>query len=251
MNLKLSQKVIYITGASRGIGLATARLLLEQGAIVIANARNAASASCALNDLQAEYPQSLRIKLYDVTDQVGVKTAAREVQKEFGAVDGLVNNAGMMYEAAIAMTRDEALQDILNCNVQSAFLHLQLFSRMMLRHKAGSIVNVSSVVAQQGARGQSVYSMSKAALEALTKSAAKELGPSGIRVNAVAPGFIETHLTSHYSAEQKRALLTCIPINRLGCPEDVANSLAFLLSPYASYITGQTLGVDGALSLPN
>ena len=249
MQINLNQKIIYITGASRGIGLTTTRLLLEQGAVVIANARNHESADLALNALQTEFPELLHIKLYDVTDEAACKNAIREVHKSFGKIDGLVNNAGIMQESAIAMTPLNNLQQLLDVNVKSAYLHLQLLSRLMMRNKSGSIVNIASIVGEQGAKGQSAYSMSKASLSALTRSAAKELGEVNIRVNAVAPGFIETDLTSHYNAEQKQELLKSIPLKRLGTPEDVANTICFLLSPYAEYITGQVIGVDGALTL--
>ena len=249
MDLNLRGKIIYVTGATRGIGLAVTKLLLEQGCKVIANARSVASAEGKLNELVATYPDDLLLKYYDVGDEQAVKIAVREVQREYGGIDGLVNNAGVMHESAIAMTSMNALQNLLDINVKAAYGHLQLLSRLIMRNKGGSIVNISSVVARQTAPGQSAYSMSKASIEALTRSAAKELGVSNIRVNAVAPGFIETDMTAHYNDEQKQSLLKNMALNRLGKAEDVANAIGFLLSDHSNYITGQVIGIDGALTL--
>lgn len=249
MDLNLAGKVVFVTGALRGIGLAACRLLLAQDCKVIANVRTISSADGPLQELVEKYPNKLFVKYYDITDEPAVKNAVREVQREFGSIDGLVNNAGVMQESAIAMTSMTTLQHLLDVNVKATYVHLQLLSRLMMRNKIGSIVNISSVVAQQAASGQSAYSMSKASIEALTRSAAKELGGFNIRVNAVAPGFIETDMTAHYNEEQKQTLLKNMALNRLGKPEDVANVIGFLLSDHSSYITGQVIGVDGALTL--
>lgn len=249
MDLNLQGKIIYVTGATRGIGLATTKLLLEQGCKVIVNARSVASAEGKLHQLVAAYPDDLLLKYYDVADEQAIKSAIREVQREFGCIDGLVNNAGVMQESAIAMTSMNALQNLLDINVKATYGHLQLLSRLIMRNKGGSVVNISSVVASQAAPGQSAYSMSKASIEALTRSAAKELGASNVRVNAVAPGFIETDMTAHYSEEQKQTLSKNTALIRLGKAEDVANAIAFLLSDHSNYITGQVIGVDGALTL--
>lgn len=246
---RLDKNVVLITGASRGIGAACVRQCLEEGAIVLANCRSEENFQQLLNSLNN--PQErVHPMIYDVTESDSVRQQFKIIQSTFGKLDGLVNNAGVMLEQPIAMTRKQALIDLFETNAASAFEHAQLAARLMTRHKQGSIVNVGSIVGEQGVKGQTAYAMSKASLSALTRCAAKELGAVGIRVNGVTPGFIETDLTAHYTQEQKTHLLAHIPLARLGRAEDVARVISFLLSDDAAYVSAQILGVDGAMSVP-
>lgn len=246
----LQNKIILVTGASRGIGAATVRSCLESGATVLANCRTEAGIQQLRDELLDCELDRLRWLQYDVVDSGAVKQQFRQVQSEFGRLDGLVNNAGIMIEQSIAMTAKKDINSLFDINVSAVYEHIQLAVRLMTRNRQGSIVNVGSIVAAQGAKGQSAYAMSKASLSALTKSAAKELGPLGIRINTVSPGFVETDLTAHYSPEKKEQLLVNIPLKRFARASDIAKSIRFLLSHEASYITGQDLGVDGAMTLP-
>ena len=246
----LESKIILITGAARGIGAACVKYCLDKGATVLANCRTEDAAEKLKQSLAESEVSRLQVLLYDVTDSDSIKRQFRLIQSQYSRLDGLVNNAGFMLEQPIPMTRKQDLEGLFATNVNAAFEHIQLASRLMIRQKGGSIVNLGSVVGEQGARGQAAYAMSKASLSALAKSAAKEFGASGIRVNTIAPGFIETDLTAHYSEQQKSELLAHIATNRFGKAHDVAKAIGFLLSDDAEYISGQVIGVDGALALP-
>ncbi|WP_338293886.1 SDR family NAD(P)-dependent oxidoreductase [Planctobacterium marinum] len=246
----LDNKVILITGASRGIGAACVNSCLEAGATVLANCRNAQSAEKLSLIISEKFSKRFHSLIYDVTDSEALKQQFKFIQSQFGRLDGLVNNAGVMQEQALAMTRKIDLEAMFAVNVSAAFEHIQFASRLMMRNKQGSIVNLGSIVGEYGGKGQAAYAMSKASLSVLSKSAAKELGPSGIRVNTVAPGFIETDLTAHYSEAKKQEIMANVPLGRLGLDSDVANVIRFLLSDDAQYVSGQVIGVDGALSFP-
>lgn len=247
--MNLAEQVILITGAARGIGAATVNFCLRAGANVIANCRTEAGFVKLCAEQDGELQQRLSHLQYDVCDKLAVQGAFKVIQSQYGRLDALVNNAGILHESPIAMTKTDTLEALFEANSVSSFQHIQLASRLMTRHRTGAIVNLASIVGENGSNGQVAYSMSKAAVSALTRSAAKELGGIGIRVNAVAPGFVETDLTSHYSEQQKSQLLSQIPLNRFGQVDDVAKTIVFLLSDDAAYITGQVLGVDGAFRL--
>jgi 3-oxoacyl-[acyl-carrier protein] reductase len=242
----LQDKIILVTGASRGIGRATAIVLAKSGAQVILHGRTEESLTETREVIQKMGLTPFQV-IYDITDENAMKQAIMTIKKQFGRLDGLVNNAGVMDEGLLGMVKTETIQNMLNINVTSVINQMQFASRLMMKNKTSSIVNLSSIIGLQGAEGSSAYSACKAAIVGLTKSAAKEWAQKGIRVNAVAPGFIETNLTSHYQGERKEQLLHNIKMHRFGQAEEVANVILFLLSDLSSYVTGQVIGVDGGM----
>ncbi|WP_340685901.1 glucose 1-dehydrogenase [Amycolatopsis coloradensis] len=240
----LDGKVALVTGGTRGIGLATARALAEAGATVVLTGRDEAKAKEAAAAAGAASGLSL-----DVTDAKAVSTLVRGVAKEHGKLDIVVANAGIMEDALLGMIREELVDTTLSTNVAGTLHTVQAAARAMMRKKTGAIVVLASIVGEYGSAGQTVYAASKAAVANIARSAAKELGRSGIRVNAVAPGVIDTDLTSGLTEDAKAENIGKTPLARLGTPEDVANAIRFLVSDDASFITGQVLGIDGGLVL--
>ena len=240
----LEGKVALVTGGTRGIGLATARALAEAGATVVLTGRDEAKAKEAAAAAGAASGLAL-----DVTDAKAVSTLVRGVAKEHGKLDIVVANAGIMEDALLGMIREELVDTTLSTNVAGTLHTVQAAARAMMRKKSGSIVVLASIVGEHGSAGQTVYAASKAAVANIARSAAKDLGRSGIRVNAVAPGVIDTDLTSGLTDDAKAENIGKTPLGRLGTPEDVANAIRFLVSDDASFITGQVLGIDGGLVL--
>jgi 3-oxoacyl-[acyl-carrier protein] reductase len=240
----LSGRVALVTGGTRGIGLATVRALAEAGATVVLTGRDEARAKEAASAVGAAAGLAL-----DVTDAKAVSSLVRGVAKEHGKLDIVVANAGIMEDALLGMIREELVDTTLSTNVAGTLHTVQAAARAMMRKKTGSIVVLASIVGEYGSAGQTVYAASKAAVANIARSAAKELGRSGIRVNAVAPGVIETDLTAGLSEDAKAENTGKTPLGRLGRAEDVANAIRFLVSDEASFITGQVLGVDGGLVL--
>ncbi|TRD15437.1 SDR family NAD(P)-dependent oxidoreductase [Palleronia caenipelagi] len=236
-------KIALITGASRGIGAATARRFLDAGYVVFLGGRNLEE----LEDISAAYENAHSLIL-DVSDLSSIKAAFMEVRKQYRALDVLVNNAGVMHAGMIAMTKSDIIDDMFDTNVRGSYLCAQLATRLMSAKHSGSIINISSIMGVQGAVGYSGYSASKAAVIGMTKAMAKELAPSGVRVNALAPGFIETDLTASITGEARDKALASIRMNRFGTTDDVASAALFLASDEASYITGQVLQIDGSMT---
>ncbi|WP_410562434.1 glucose 1-dehydrogenase [Amycolatopsis sp. cmx-4-61] len=239
----LSGRIALVTGGTRGIGLATARALAEAGATVVLTGRDEARAKEAAASVGAS---GLAL---DVTDAKAVSSLVRGVAKEHGRLDIVVANAGIMEDALLGMIREDLVDTTLSTNVAGTLHTVQAAARAMMRKKTGAIVVLASIVGEYGSAGQTVYAASKAAVANIAKSAAKELGRSGIRVNAVAPGVIETDLTAGLSEDAKAENAGKTPLGRLGRPEEVANAIRFLVSDEASFITGQVLGIDGGLVL--
>lgn len=241
----LEGKVCLITGTSRGIGLEVARRFAEEGAIVYANARK----DNCIDDRSIEWTKKYDTKVipvyFDVTDEKASKQAIMRIKQEQGRLDVLVNNAGVMRDALIGMVNKQLMEDIFSVNVFAVMNMLQLANKLMSRQKSGSIINLSSIVGVEGNAGQLVYSASKGAVAALTKTAAKELAPYNVRVNAIAPGMIDTDMFRSVGEEKMVEHLNNIKMGRLGTPLDIANAIVFLASDLSEYITGQILGVDG------
>jgi 3-oxoacyl-[acyl-carrier protein] reductase len=240
----LAGRVALVTGGTRGIGLATVHALVEAGATVVLTGRDEARAKEAATAAGAAAGLAL-----DVTDAKAVSTVVRGVAKEHGRLDVVVANAGIMDDALLGMIREDAVSATLDTNVAGTLHTVQAAARAMMRKKTGSIVVLASIVGEYGSAGQTLYAASKAAVANIARSAAKELGRSGIRVNAVAPGVIETDLTAGLAEEAVAENVKKTPLGRLGRPEDVAKAIRFLVSDEASFVTGQVLGIDGGLVL--
>ena len=245
MTRLLEGKVCLVTGCSRGIGAATVRRFAEEGAVVYACARAEGSIDETCKELEKNCNTQVLPVYFDVTDTAAAKAAILRIKKEQGRLDVLVNNAGVMKDALIGMIDKKLKEDIFNVNVFAVMDMIQLAHKLMSRQKSGSIINLSSIVGVEGNAGQLVYSASKGAVAALTKTAAKELASENIRVNAVAPGMIDTDMFRSIGNEKMEMHLKNIKLGRLGTPEDVANAIVFLASDLSGYITGQIIGVDG------
>lgn len=241
----LEGKVCLITGCNRGIGAALTKRFAEEGAIVYANARTEGCMDETCEKLSKEYKTTVTPVYFDVTDESAGKDAIMRIKKEQGRLDVLVNNAGIMQDALIGMASTDLMRRIFEVNVFATMSLLQLATKLMKRQKSGSIINFASVVGVKGNIGQLVYSGSKGAVIALTKTAAKELAGEGIRVNAVAPGMIDTDMFRSVGPEKMEENLEKILMKKFGTPEEVADAVVFLASDLARYVTGQILGVDG------
>ena len=243
MRIDLTGRTALVTGGTRGIGREIARVLHEAGATVAIAGRDATRAAEAATALGA----GVRGYGCDVGDAAQVTALIEAVERDLGAVDILVNNAGVTKDNVIVRLKDDDWDAVLDANLKGAFVAIRAASRGMMKRRWGRIINITSVVGLTGNRGQTNYAASKAGLIGLTKSVAKELASRNILCNAVAPGFIETDMTAALGPEQRAALSTQIPLERLGAPADIAAAVAFLASDHAAYITGQVLVVDGGM----
>jgi 3-oxoacyl-[acyl-carrier protein] reductase len=243
-------KVALITGASRGIGRAIAVEMAEGGADVVLVGRDrAALEETAEAVIGTRVGAIAHVVTADVADQQAVEGCVAEAMERFGHIDYAIANAGQSIDSLLLRLKPEVLQQMLDVNLKSAFYLCGAVAKPMMKQRAGAIVLVSSIVGLTGNAGQSAYAASKAGLLALAKSLAKELGSRNIRVNAVAPGLIETAMTEKMPGEAKDFLIKQAALGRAGKPEDVGGAVAFLCSDAAGYITGQTLVVDGGIVL--
>lgn len=242
-----SEKIVIVTGGSRGIGRAIALELGGSGATVIVNYNSSADAAQAVLDEIKAAGGAGMVYQADVSNAEQVDAMFKAVTKEYGKIDVLVNNAGTTRDNVIMMLKPEDFDTVINTNLRSAWLCSKTASRAMMRKRTGRIINITSVVGIAGNGGQTNYAASKAGMIGLTKSLAKEVASRGITVNAVAPGFIETDMTSDLSNDLKETAINAIPLGRMGAAEDVAKAVAFLASDDAAYITGQVLVVDGGM----
>lgn len=245
--MMLKGKNVLVTGASRGIGRAIALELGRNGANVAVNyAGSKEKAEEVVNELKEMDVQAFAIQA-DVSSEADVKGMVKEVISQFGSLDILVNNAGITRDNLLMRMKEEEFDQVINTNLKGVFLCTKAVTRQMMKQKSGKIINVASIVGVAGNPGQANYVAAKAGVIGLTKTTAKELASRNILVNAVAPGFIATDMTDELTEEQKEAMLKLIPLERLGQPEDVAKVVRFLASDDASYITGQTIHIDGGM----
>jgi len=242
----LENEIALVTGASRGIGQAIALELGRQGATVIGTATSAEGADKITQTLAAANIKGAGIAL-DVTQAESVETAMADIAQRFGAPSVLVNNAGITRDGLLLRMSDADWDAIMETNLKSVFRMSKACLRAMTKARKGRIISISSVVAATGNPGQSNYAAAKAAIGGFTRSLAREVGSRNITVNAIAPGFIDTDMTRGLPEAHKQALLSQIPLGRLGKPEEIAQAVVFLASPQAAYITGSTLHVNGGM----
>lgn len=244
--MRLKNKIAVITGGSRGIGRATAEAFLREGATVIITASSQQNANKAAGELQKAYPDAeITGVAPNLSDAESVREAFQAIVNKYGRIDILVNNAGVSESTPITNYTQEIFDKVMNLNVKGVFNAIQAALPYMEEQKAGVILNTSSMVSIYGQPSGVAYPTSKFAVNGLTLSLARELGPKGIRVNAVAPGITETDMMKAVPKEVITPLIQQIPLRRLGQPEDIANAFVFLASEEASYITGVILQVDG------
>lgn len=244
----LNGKVALITGASKGIGHAIAQVFCANGASVVITGRDVETLQQAQLMILSKVPDAkLTTVVSDAADEASVKSLFQFIFKEYKCLDIFVANAGVMNDALIGMVKAEQILTTFSVNTFGAIYGAQYASRLMTRKKSGSIINISSIMGVNGNTGQAVYSASKAALIGLTKSLAKELAIQNIRVNAIAPGFIDTDMTRALNENLYKEKMNTIKFGRAGTPFEVANVALFLASDLSSYVTGQIIGVDGGM----
>ncbi len=243
MHIDLSGRVALVTGSTRGIGREIAATFASAGARVAIVGRDATRASDAAQGLGGD----ARGYAADVADTGQVASLIEAVERDFGSLDILVNNAGLTRDNILLRLKDDDWDAVLNANLRGAFAAVRAAARGMMKRRWGRVINISSVVGLIGNKGQSNYAASKAGLIGFTKSVAKEFASRNILANVIAPGFIETDMTSAMTAEARAALSAQIPLERLGTPKDIAGVTAFLASEHAAYITGQVFVVDGGM----
>jgi len=243
---QLANQIAVVTGAGRGIGRAIALKFAAEGADVVCVSRTQENSEKVANEVSA-LGRKAWAHAVDVADATAVADAAEKILAEAGRVDILVNNAGVTRDGLLMRMSDADWDTVLDTNLKGAFLVTKAFSRSMIKQRAGRILNISSIVGLIGNAGQCNYSASKAGLIGFTQSAARELASRGITVNAIAPGFIETDMTSDLKPEVRTALLNQIPLGCFGSADDIAGAALYLAGPAARYITGQVLTVDGGM----
>ena len=241
---QLDGKIALVTGASRGIGKAIATQLAQQGATVVGTATSENGAQ-AISDYLSEFGG--KGFALNVTDKESVDTTIKAINEAHGGIDILVNNAGITRDNLLMRMKDDEWQDIIDTNLTSIFTLSKAVLRGMMKKRFGRIVNIGSVVGSAGNAGQANYAAAKAGVIGFSKSMAREVASRGITINVVAPGFIDTDMTKALTDDQKEAIFKDIPANRLGEPDEIAATVAFLVSDGAAYITGETIHVNGGM----
>lgn len=244
--MSLENEIALVTGASRGIGRATAMALGAQGATVIGTATSEKGAEAIDAALKEAGVKGAGMVL-NVTEQGSVDELIKAIEEQFGKISVLVNNAGITRDNLLMRMKDEEWDAIMDTNLSSVFRLSKAVLRGMMKARRGRIISIASIVGAMGNAGQTNYAAAKAGIMGFSKSLAREVGSRGITVNVVAPGFIDTDMTRALPEEQRDALTSQIPLNRLGQVEDIANAVAFLASPAAGYISGETLHVNGGM----
>jgi 3-oxoacyl-[acyl-carrier protein] reductase len=244
MEQLLKDQIAIVTGGTAGIGKSIALEFAKQGAKVAIFGTNEERGSQVVNEIGSERAAFYKV---DVSQTKAVEEVIKQVQEKFGPVDILVNNAGITRDQLMLKMTEEEWDQVMEVNVKSCFNTCKALMRQMLKSRKGSIINIGSVVGLTGNAGQANYAASKAAICGFTKALAKELATRNIRVNCIAPGYIETQMTGVLNEQTQQGILASIPVGKMGRPEDVANAAVFLASPMAAYITGQTLNVDGGM----
>ncbi|GIU14624.1 3-oxoacyl-ACP reductase FabG [Shewanella sp. MBTL60-007] len=243
ISFDLTGKVALVTGASRGIGRAVAETLVSAGAVVIGTATSERGAEA----IQAYLGDKGHGLVLNVTDADSVKALFETIKEKAGDVDILVNNAGITRDNLLMRMKDDEWQDIIDTNLTSLFRTSKAVMRPMMKKRHGRIINIGSVVGTMGNAGQTNYSAAKAGLIGFTKSLAREVASRQITVNAIAPGFIQTDMTDELTEDQQQAIMSQVPMERLGQAQEIANAVLFLASDSAAYITGETLHVNGGM----
>ena len=244
--MSLENEVAFVSGASRGIGKEIALVLGRQGAVVVGTATSESGAENITNYLKENDIKGMGVMM-NVTEQASIDAAIKQVEEQFGAPSVLVNNAGITRDNLLMRMKDDEWDAIINTNLSSIFRLTKTCLRPMMKAKKGRIISIASVVGASGNAGQTNYAAAKAGVMGFSKSLAREVGSRGITVNVVAPGFIDTDMTRALPDAQRDALLGQIPLARLGQPAEIAQAVAFLASPGAAYITGETLHVNGGM----
>ncbi len=244
--MRLNDKVALITGAARGIGRAIALLFAQEGADIVVGDINIEEAAKTCLEIEGLGRKALALEM-DVTDYDKCEEAVNKILDKFGKVDILVNNAGITKDNLLLRMSEAEWDAVLNVNLKGSFNCIKAVSRPMIKQRMGRIINIASIIGIIGNAGQANYSASKAGIIALTKTAAKELASRNININAVAPGFIQTEMTGRLPDDLKEKMKEAIPLNRFGSANDVAAVCLFLASSESSYITGQTIVVDGGM----
>ena len=245
----LQGKCAVITGASRGIGREIALKYAKEGANIVLNYRNSEEEALQLKEELDKLGSNTLIIKANVSDFEEAEKLIKEAKEAFGRVDILVNNAGITKDNLIIRMKEEDFDSVIDVNLKGAFNCLKAVTPIMIRQKSGKIINMSSVVGVIGNAGQVNYCASKAGLIGMTKSLAREIGGKNINVNAIAPGFIDTDMTKVLSEDQKKNIMSQVPLKRLGQAEDIANLALFLASNQSDYITGQVIQVDGGMAM--
>ena len=243
---RLKDKVAIITGAARGIGFSIAELLSEHGATSIIIDLNQEAVNTAVQQIDDKGNRAIGFAA-DVTNSDEIASIFKEIHKEFGKIDILINNAGITKDGLLMKMKESDWDTVMNVNLKGTFICTQKVCRYMMKSRSGVILNIASVIGLIGNAGQANYAASKGGIIALTKSSAKEFASRNIRVNAIAPGFIQTEMTDKLPQEIIDTYSAAIPLSRMGTAKDVANLCIFLASEEAGYITGQTIQVDGGL----
>jgi 3-oxoacyl-[acyl-carrier protein] reductase len=238
----LSNRVILISGGSRGLGEAFVRRFFALGDIIATFSRTRTK---AIDELSEQSPERMFYREVDATDANALRDFVTAVHEKYGRIDALINNAGIAHDGVLATMSDDRIDQMLEINLRASLILARECSRLMLLACRGSIVNISSIIASRGFSGLSAYAATKAGQLGMTRALARELGPRNIRVNAIAPGYLETEMSHGLDQGQRGQIIRRTPLGRLGKPEDIVPCVEFLLSPGAAFITGQVITIDG------